>query len=159
MRKSLITGLTALSLTFAVVSPVHANGLDREDLGKIVFGLAALVALGAIVEDGSSDDSVVQAHERTRRGYQSPQNWSDLNRPRPRAQHRHADLPRNCLRAVDTRFGTIRMFGQRCLQRNYARAASLPSRCAVRVYTADGPRRGYDPQCLREQGYRVSRRH
>ena len=160
MMKSLIAGATALSLTFASVSPAQADGLDREDVGKLLFGLVAIAAVSAAIENNRQDDdrpAATQAH--------TPRNgsWADLNRPqhRPdnRLSERHLTLPAQCVQTVDTRFGPLRMVGERCLERNYRFAADLPARCEVRVYSDRGPRSGYDPLCLREQGYRINRRH
>lgn len=159
MFKHMIAGITALSLTFGTAGPVQANGFDREDVGKLLVGIAAIAALNAAVENNKrserADDRTQTVDHRSNRHTNS---WADLNRSRQRAHARNRDLPRECLRSLETRFGTQRMFGQRCLERNYARVNRLPDRCAVRVYTSNGPRRGFDPLCLREQGFRSTRR-
>lgn len=149
--KSLIAGVAALSL--ATATPVAAQGLDREDMGKLLIGLAAVAVIGAAIEENRDRNESTRVHDnhnqynwgRINRG----NDWSNLNRSNRRV------LPRECFRRVETRFGTQRMFGQRCLERNYRHVNSLPGRCAVRVYTDNGPRRGFDPLCLREQGYRA----
>lgn len=160
MLKSLIAGITALSMTLASTMPAQANGLDREDVGKLLIGLAAVAVIGAAIENNNDrdDDRSTRVHDRT---YRAPQvtpprhnDWTSLNRHNSRWT-----LPYDCIRRVETRFGDIRMFGQRCLERNYRHVNSLPGRCAVRVYSNDGPRRGFDPLCLREEGYRSDRRH
>ncbi|MEL6840058.1 MAG: hypothetical protein AAFP85_12255 [Pseudomonadota bacterium] len=148
MMKSLITATVALSL--AVATPASAQGIDREDLGKLIIGLAAVAVIGAAIEENRDRDSSTKAHDsHDWSGINRNNDWSSLNRSNRRV------LPRECFRRVETRFGTQRMFGQRCLQRNYRHYHSLPGRCAVRVYTDNGPRRGFDPLCLREQGYRA----
>lgn len=160
MLKSLIAGVTALSLTLATAVPAQANGVDREDVGKLLLGLAAVAVIGAAIENNNRDnDRTTRVHDRPHRApHVNPprsNHWSDLS-------HRNNGrwvLPRDCLRRVETRFGDIRLFGQRCLERNYRHVDSLPRRCAVRVYSNNGPRRGFDPLCLREQGYRSDRRH
>lgn len=156
MLKSLIAGVTALSLTMASATPIAAQGLDREDIGKLLIGLAAAAVIGAAIEENREDNRPTQAHHNSNNwggiDRNRTNNWSNLNRN----SNRRA-LPRDCLRRVETRFGTQRMFGKRCLERNYRQVNSLPGRCAVRVYTDNGPRRGFDPQCLREQGYRSTR--
>ncbi len=156
MLKPLIAGIIALSLTLA--TPLQAGGLDRDDVGKLILGIAAIAALNAALENRREDRSTTQVRDRDMRAPRvSPNNanrWSDLNR-----QTNRRVIPHACLRNIETRFGTQRMFGLRCLERNYNHVNSLPDRCAVRVYTNNGPRRGYDPLCLREQGYRSDRRH
>ena len=160
MFKSLITGMTALSLTLASATPVAANGFDREDVGKLLFGLAAIAVLNQAIENRSDRDERTETRDQQRETVNhNNRSWSDLNRPRGNLNSRHARLPRACLRDVETRFGTQRMFARGCLERTYARFDRLPERCAVRVYTRNGPRSGFDPLCLREHGYRPSRRH
>ena len=159
MLKQLIAGVTAASL--ALASPAQAGGLDREDVGKLLIGLAAIAALNAAIENHGSKARPglpTRAHDRSRHNIPDAQRgdagrWADLGR-----QTNRRVIPHDCLRRVETRFGTQRMFGRRCLERNYTYVDSLPNRCAVRVYTSNGPRRGFDPLCLREQGYRTDRR-
>ena len=156
MMKSLVAGVTALALTLASATPARANGLDRDDLGKLLLGLLAVGVVGAAIENN-------QRRDETQVQRQGSGSWADLNQPRPRPDSRHDNrrliLPYECLQTVETRFGHLRLFGERCLDRNYRFAASLPERCEVRVYSDNGPRSGYDPLCLREQGYRTNRRH
>ena len=45
MIKSLIAGIAAFSL--ATATPVAAQDLDRENLGKLLLGLAAVAVIGA----------------------------------------------------------------------------------------------------------------
>lgn len=159
MFKPLIAGITALSLTFATAAPVNANGLDRDDVGKIVFGLAALAVLNAAIQNNRADDiNSTAVHQPAQRGVDRNQSWSNLNRPRQRGHPHNAVLPQECLRDVETRYGTQRLFVQRCLERNHIQVNRLPDRCAVRLFTTNGPRNGFDPLCLREQGYTTSRR-
>ena len=159
MFKPMIAGITALSLTLATASPLHAQGLDREDAGKLLFGLAAIAVLGAALDNRDRRERRSEREAETvQRGIDPNRSWSDLNREN-RYDNARFTLPGRCLRDVETRFGTQRMFAQRCLERNYHQVNSLPARCAVRVYTDNGPRRGFDPFCLREQGYRSDRRH
>jgi len=137
MYRHIVAGLMALSLTSA-----PAQALTEDEVGKLLFGLAALAAIGAIV-DNADNGSV----EVTR-----------THRPAPQVrQPRRTVLPRACLRGYETRFGTHRMFGARCLRNSYAFATDLPRACAVRIFTNDGPRRGFDPACLRGRGYTARR--
>ena len=156
MMKSLIAGVTALSL--ATATPATAQGLDREDVGKLLIGLAAVAVIGAAIEGNKDRNESTQVHDRHNwNGINRNNDWSSLTNNNHNAgnNRNRRVLPRDCVRRVETRFGTQRMFGQRCLERNYRHVNSLPGRCAVRVYTDNGPRRGFDPQCLREQGYRA----
>ncbi len=164
MFKPLIAGITALSLTLASTTPLQAQGLDREDVGKLLIGLAAVAVIGAAIEENRDRNKdrnrSTQVHDTPQwNGINRNNNWSDLNRQHQSNSNARRVLPHACLRTVETRFGHQRIFGQRCLERNYRHVNRLPDRCAVRLYTNDGPRRGYDPLCLREQGYRSDRRN
>lgn len=158
MFKPLIAGLTALSLTFAFATPTYANGLDREEVGKILIGLAAIVALNAAIKNNNRrDEMTAPAVTPVQRGIHRDNDWAALSR-----QHGSNDrrtVPSACLQTVDTRFATQRLYGQHCLERNYRHVNSLPERCAVRFYTSAGPVRGFDPLCLQEHGYRSDRRN
>lgn len=166
MFKPIIAGLTALSLTLATATPISAQGLDREDVGKLLIGLAAVAVIGAAIE-GNRDrrsgneaaDTGIQAHDNVHRnGINRSNNWADLNR-QSQSNNARRTVPFECLQTVETRFGAQRLFGRRCLERNYRHVNQLPDRCAVRLYTTNGPVRGYDPLCLREQGFQSDRRH
>lgn len=157
MLKPIIAGITAISLTFT--APTQALAIERNNAAAALLGLAAIAALsGAKVQVNQHKAAPVQqVNDWSRLSETSRANrqnrWSNLNQ-----RQNSRVVPHGCLRAVETRFGTQRMFGRRCLERNYRYAQSLPGRCAVRVYTSNGPRRGFDPLCLREQGYRSDRR-
>ena len=160
MFKPLIAGITALSLTFATTAPLQAQSINREDVGKLLIGLAAVAVIGAAIEENRDRTRSTPVHDNHRSSEITRNNsWSDLGRPQQTNRDARLVLPSACLRNVDTRFGTQRMFGKRCLERNYRHASRLPERCAVRLYTNDGPRSGFDPLCLRDQGFRSDRRH
>ena len=162
MFKSLVAGITAVSLTLASTTPLQAQSMDREDVGKLLFGLATIAVIGAAIDQNRDND-----RNRSTRVHDTPQwgginrnnSWSDLNRRHDNSHNSRRVLPGSCLETVETRFGHQRLFGKRCLERNYRHASRLPDRCVVRLYTNEGPRGGYDPLCLREQGYRSDRRH
>lgn len=157
MLKPLFAVITALGLSMASVTAAYADGLDREELGKLLIGLAAIAAVNAALENRRDrSDSGSQPVQATRGADRS---WADLNRPRPRREENSRELPYACLQIFETRFGPLRLFDDRCLRRNYRRAADLPHLCEVRIFTTHGPRDGYDPLCLRQQGYTTNRRH
>ena len=157
MFRLLVAGIAALSLMIAPATPAAADGLDREDVGKLLFGLVAIAGVKAALENRQERRERDAAQ--TRQRSETAGSWSDLNRPRPRADDRSRELPIDCLQTLNTRFGQLRLFGAYCLQRNFSGADRLPAFCEVRVHTDRGPRTGYDPQCLRDRGYTTSRRH
>lgn len=165
MFKQLIAGVTAVSLTLA--SPAQAGNLDRDDVGKLLFGIAAIAALNSIIENNERRSTAraaapkqqsTQVHDRSWERRHAPtdhgQRWSNLS-----GRSNARIVPFACLRRVETRFGNPRIFTKRCLDRNYRHAANLPRRCAVRLYSNNGPVSGFDPACLRQQGYRSDRRN
>lgn len=160
MLKPIIAGITALSLTLATATPSAAQGLDREDVGKLLVGLAALAVIGAAIDENRDRDSGTSVSTtRQWSGINHSADWSGLADHHDRVVSNRRVLPNACLVSVETRYGTQRMFGSRCLENNYRHASRLPERCEVRVFTNRGPRTGFDPQCLREQGFRSDRHH
>ena len=148
MFKFVTAGVTAIALTLSSV-PAQARGLSEDDIGKILFGLVAAGVLSTAINNNNNRRTVQVA----------PQVTEQARPRRAQTQGRANILPRNCLTRVETRFGTHRMFGRRCLQRNDINLRSLPRDCAVRVRSTNGnTRRGFEPQCLREAGFRTQRR-
>lgn len=146
MMKQLGTLLLAASLTLTHATPVRAGSLSENDVGKLLFGLVAAATLHAAINN-RRDDRQPQIQ------IQTHQPRETVNVRTPRSETRR--LPRNCLRQIETRYGTQRMFTRNCLNRNFAAASALPRQCAVRVFSNRGPVRGFDPACLREAGYRA----
>lgn len=160
MYKSFIAGITALSMTFGSAAPTHAAGLSEEEIGQLLFGLAAIATIGTIIEnrnDRRADPAPTPRAEPQQRSQRHTHRGRNNRRNGWHTQNNRMILPRRCLRDVDTRFGTHRMFGRRCLENRFEYASELPRRCEVRVFTQNGPRRGYDPSCLRSQGYTARR--
>ena len=146
MIRQTIAAMISAALITTQTAPAFAGEAEREQLGRLLFGLAAVAAIGHIVKT-----------ERAR----APQQET-ATRQSPRADEavrnqRHV-VPRSCLRDVETRYGHYRMFGENCMQRRFDAVDRLPDHCVVRVYTTEGPRSGYDPDCLHANGYRASRR-
>ena len=166
MFKIVIAGLMAASLTLTSANPVQAQGLDEDQIGKLLFGLAATAAIVSIINSQKSEpDPVPEAETR--------QTWTHPRQPQtsPRQQQSHTSpwqhqprelaqrlvVPAQCFASYQTRYGTVRMFARSCMRNNYRHVTSLPRSCAVRALTADGPRDGWDPKCRRDNGYRISR--
>ncbi|SEW44876.1 hypothetical protein SAMN04488515_3255 [Cognatiyoonia koreensis] len=166
MFKTLTAGLMALTLTFTSATSVQAQGLTEEDVGKLIFGLLATAAIATAIKNNQDDraDRPNTHQPRVERRQPKPRGVIPERRnPRHERQPNRRNeartvLPRACLDNFEGRFGTQRMLNRRCLTRNFAYANDLPRRCEVRVFTNRGPRNGFDPQCLRQQGYSISRR-
>ena len=151
MHKTFIAGLTALSLTFTTAGPVQAQGVSEDQLGRILFGLFAAAAVAKIVEGHQADAPTATL----------------VTRPKPKVQDHRDDraaerarmtLPRQCLRRVETRRGTLRVMAQRCMRRNFDHVRQLPDACHVVRRTNDRRIRGWKVGCLRDAGYRLARR-
>ncbi len=165
MFRTLIAALIAFSMSLAPV-PATANGIDNEDIAKIVLGLIALGAIkGAVDNRSDNDEKAADVDLRPRfgsepfdrGGFVPPQDPRGNSGNMGRFGTRHDGLPRHCLATVETRYGDHRLFGQRCLERDYPQARDLPRDCAVRLVTDRGPRRGFDPICLRDRGFTTLR--
>lgn len=134
--KSLTAGVLAVTLSFTSVAPTPVQADDRSDA---IVGIISLLLLGAAIHNSRDGDVSVQTN--------------------PQPNQRWRVLPANCLREFTRRNGnTIRMFPQRCLNRNYAHLNRLPEACHVRIRTDTGQQRqGFRAGCLRNQGFRTNR--
>ncbi len=169
MYKTFIAGLTAVSLTLSSAAPAQANGMTEDQIGKILFGLIATGIVAKIIENNQSNPSaaiapnpwVPQTAEAPR-----PHRPQIVEAPRPsrphlvnpRGERNRMVLPRNCVKTLDTQYGSYRLFQRNCMRQNHRFVSDLPRRCKVRIATHNGPRNGWDPRCLREAGYTARRR-
>jgi hypothetical protein len=147
MHRSFIAAIIAATIVITGFSaaPARAGG---DDIAKALAGLAMLAIIGKAISD-NRDGHQVSRQAAPRHQYVQP-------RPLPKRIARNA-LPGQCLRVIDTRRGTTRMFMRRCLERNYRYVNRLPQACAQRVRTDRGPRYGYNARCLRQSGFRIAR--
>jgi hypothetical protein len=179
MSRKFIATIVALSLTVSGITATQAQAGDKRTRNLIV-GATTLAIIGAAI--ASQDRKDRGAHVGTQNprprghghGYgQNPRHnpkygYDDRDRrnpfangprhdvqPRPLPPRAHVgQLPRHCLRTLPTRDGgTIRMFGARCLKKNYGFADSLPRECRQKIWTRNGTFRGYSPRCLRQYRY------
>ena len=125
----LITGFSA--------APARAN---QDDVGRALAALLGIAIVGAVIHENKKNKKQ-RAHVK----------------PAPRHVSQHL-LPGRCLRTFETRRGTARIFGQRCLERHYGFTHRLPQHCERRVWTDRGSRSGFGANCLRKQGYKLVRR-
>jgi len=122
-------------------SSARAGEYDTE---RVIAALLGLAVIGAIIADRNKDEAV-------------PLRDVPALRPRPLPERVHRDLlPRRCLRQFQTNRGPLRMFGARCMSRNYSYVGGLPDRCFRSIRTDRGQRKGWGARCLRKQGYRVA---
>ena len=154
---------TALSVTAIGAAPAKAD----EDLAKALATIVGIAIVGKVISDKLDDDKPPTQTVARNRAYDNFRFENNANtdrvitpwepRPLPRRVERRL-LPGDCLRSFETSDGRVRVFGKRCLERNYSYNQSLPRSCAVRFRVNNKKRRGYDARCLRREGYQLARR-
>ncbi len=147
----------AVSVTLAGQGPARAD----EDLARLLATVVGVAIVGAVVNNSlekADKDRVSRnriAYSRARPAV-TPRG-EVIRRARPPG-HAKRFLPGDCLRSFDTRDGRLRVFGKRCLERNYDFVRSLPRACKVTFRTQGKKRQGYRARCLRRSGYYLARR-
>lgn len=141
LMKTMTAGVLALSVTLTSLTPTTASARMSDEE---VAGIVALLLFGAVVHNSRNRDVTP----------------APAPHPQPTAARGWRVLPADCIRNVTRRNGnTIRMFGQRCLNNNYAHVNRLPQACHVSVRNENGQRRqGYRVRCLRNEGFRTNQR-
>lgn len=160
MNAKFIGLITAASIAITAIGAAPARA-DEDDVARALAVILGLAVIGSALND--NDDRVVTRTHRHRPHVQ-PNRRHVEPRPLPRRIKRDGRpqnrlLPGQCLRTFETRRGTYRGFGQRCLRNNYAHAHRLPNRCLVSLKTRGGNHRNvYEARCLRNTGYRLAHR-
>jgi hypothetical protein len=144
IKTTFTAGLLATTLALTAIAPNSAAArMSEEDIAAIL----GFLVIGAVIHNRRNSDA-------------APVAPAAPARPQPTTTREWRVLPADCIRNVTRRNGnTIRMFGQRCLNNNYAHVNRLPEACHVNVRTENGQRRqGYRVRCLRNEGFRTNRR-
>ncbi len=147
MTKTFLAGIMAASLAFTGLTAAPAQAEMNTQTRNLLIGLAATAIIaGAINNNRAGQAAPVQVQRNDWTPAPAPQrSWSRV-------------LPAACIVDLNGRRGDIRIFSERCLDRNYRFADRLPEQCAIRVRTRDGRVNGYDPRCLRDAGFTTDRR-
>lgn len=176
MSRKFIATIVAASIAVTGFGAAPARA-DDDDVRRALAAILGLAVVGAIIHESKKDDHVVTRHK-PRTVYNPPRPRHAHPKPRPRhaaPAPRHIQpkplprhirphhtnklvLPAKCFRSYDTRRGTYRGFGKRCLNQSYRFVSSLPQRCLFTFRTAKGRANGYEARCLRNAGYRLARR-
>jgi hypothetical protein len=160
MHRKFIATIAAASIliTGFAAAPARAN---QEDVGRALAALLGVAIVGAAIHENNKKKKKEQArvYKKPKQKVHKPvhQKHKVKPRPLPRRASKHL-LPGRCLHSFETRRGTMRIFGQRCLERHYGFTHRLPQHCERRVRTDRGPRYGFGARCLRKQGYKLARR-
>lgn len=166
-----ITPLTlAIAAAFGIALAPAPAAADNNDVAKIIAGLAIAGIVAKAIDDRkdrkAANNAQIFQHDRfrsfdePRRGRIVDGTLRHRDQPRlgtNRGYKRYA-LPDQCLRILNTARGDRRVYGNRCLQRNYTFANKLPRDCAIRVRTDRGTRVVYGSRCLSRDGWRVAGR-
>lgn len=153
----------AVVVAVALVITAFGNSRARadDDLVRLLAAIAGAAIVGTIVTrsaTGGVDDAAVTRNTRDwdRPAASVPALRRIEPRPLPRSVRQQL-LPGDCLRSFNTDEGRIRVFGKKCLKKNFDHADSLPKACAVKFRTFKKMQHGYDARCLRDEGYRLAR--
>lgn len=161
--------IAALSILITAFGAAQVQARDRstEQALAAILGLAVIGAIIAKQSDSVPKVEKVVPRPKPIEARPLPRDLSrDLHRDLPRNQSRdlhrkHGSarqaLPQQCLREISTKRGPARVFGVRCMDRNYGYVSRLPKHCERRMRTDRGVRYGWEARCLRSEGYRVAR--
>ncbi len=154
MHRKFIALILAAALAVVGLSARPARA-DSEEAARVLAGLAALAFIGAIIRDSQND---VPVASQGRPNYPAPpRHGQPAPRPLPPKVSR-LDLPAKCLVQGTGRHGTGRILGAQCLEKNYRHMGTLPRGCRVQRWDGWRMRTGYAPACLKQRGYRLTRR-
>ncbi|MEX0280701.1 MAG: hypothetical protein AB3N13_05865 [Arenibacterium sp.] len=153
MHRQFITLIVSAAIgVTALATPARAA--DADDVAGALFGIAALALIGKALSDRNKND--VQ--------FVQPQHHSQPDpvrpirpRPLPPAVSRY-DLPGHCMRSFQVNRNRVQLLGAGCLRRYYRQVNSLPYACQFQFNNHNRSYTTYEPLCLRERGYRITRR-
>lgn len=151
---------TAIAVTAFGTAPARAD----DDLFRALATIAGIAIVGKVIKDRLDEDNngvVYRNDYYYPYVYTPPRNNNVTRRVEPRSLPRSVQrrlLPGDCLRSWNTSDGRARVFGKRCLQKNYAYNNSLPRSCEVKLRVNNKKLKGYDARCLRREGYQLARR-
>lgn len=159
----------AIAAAFGIALAPAPAVADRDDLAKIIAGLAVAGIVAKVIDDRKDRKKANNSQVITQPRYNSFDNWhgSDVDGTlrRPGANNSNANrgykryaLPEQCVRILNTGRGDRRVYGARCLQKNYAFANKLPRGCEIRVRTNNRVRTVYGQRCLSRDGWQVAGR-
>lgn len=164
--KRLTTVLTSAAMIGILSAPAPARA-DSEDVGKIIFGIAAAALIAKAINERNDRKEVSRSQagqlgsiERYRLNDRRILDGSirPYNQQKTRRGYKNNPLPQACLRIIETNGRESLGYNSRCVSRNYEFASKLPSRCETILRTNRGFKSVYEARCLRREGWRVARR-
>lgn len=155
-----LSAITALSLS---LTPIPAAAADREDIAKVIAGLALLGIVAHAANEREDRKQVTATRSAGPNGIVRGDGVirGEIRRHGNRNNQYHgvrrAALPDRCVRILSTARGDRAVYGARCLRQDYIYANQLPSSCKLQVRTNNRIRHVYGARCLRRDGWRVLR--
>ena len=157
MTRKFIATVAAAAICITAVGNAPARA--DEDVLRALAAIAGVAIVAKVINDRNDRKRNEAA---TRNTYKPVQRHAaPVYRLEPRSLPRRVErrlLPGDCLRSIPTRDRTYRIFGKRCLEKNYGYTKELPRTCKVKFTGPSGKRRGWDARCLRREGYQLARR-
>lgn len=140
MLLALRSAVLPVLLSVALAQPAAAQGFDARpmqpqgDGSGLALGLAAIAALGLLLQEADEDDG----EERDAR------------------ERRERTLPARCLATWRTaNGGAATLYDPDCLEKRFPATGRLPLACAVTIRSDGRFVSGFSPACLRERGWRT----
>ncbi len=158
MHRKFIAAIAAASIFITGISAAPVRAGD-DDVARALAAIVGLAIVGAAINEARDDrkKKASVTRKKVHKHHQVKKPHHIHPRPLPHRARRNL-LPGECLYSFDTYEGPARVFGARCLERNYRYVNSLPQSCLRRVWTDRGTRYGYGARCLRRQGYQLAHR-
>ncbi|AEI96181.1 hypothetical protein [Roseobacter litoralis] len=164
MTRRFIATVVSAAIAVAVIgnTPARAN----EDLTRTLAAIVGIAVVGAVIKNKLDDDKKEKRAKRASKNRSEvihSNTWHQdhaIQRATPYRAPNRANrwlLPGECLRSFSTDDGRYRVFGKKCLERNYGATRQLPDACKVKFRTNNKKRSGYGARCLRRAGYQLAR--
>lgn len=151
MKRQIIASTLAISIAFTSLSAAPAKA--EHELGNFLFGLTALMIIGAAASSQNNDPVTTKrknpVHQPVTTSHYKPK------KKRTHKQKRHIKkMPWECVakRRLHGREGP-KLIKANCAWNNVRRPNLLPDRCMITKDTRRGYRDFYVARCLRRDGW------
>lgn len=156
MFKTLIAGLTAISLTLGSAAPVQAQGMSEDDIGKLLFGLLTAGVVAKIISNNNDHDAPA-AEQQYMQQAPTTQTWRDRNHrnSEPTYHQRHNNVTPWQRQAQAHQNASPSQNANRPRTHNNLRA--LPAQCLKSKRTRYGVQQIFTRGCLRRNYQQFAR--
>ncbi|WP_145953405.1 hypothetical protein [Oceaniglobus indicus] len=166
MRHPVIATLLAAALAMGPIGATGARAANNDQLGRLLAGAAAVAIIGLAYKADQKHDrkqaAQAQTHAPAPDRYEPPRGKHFGLRDKRHTKNRDGhqvffgpkQVPRACLRHVQTRWDTRDFLSSSCLERSMRGDVNrLPRQCSAVYHGRRGPVAGYDPHCLGRFGW------